>query len=324
MAKLTKGFSLLEVLLVLSVIALMMVAGMRLSEQHIMRVKVENTVLQMQSLVEFAQRFYGTNGRWPSTADMDPMQLNNCPWKHGNTQDPCYTVDGSGSFFSLTLTVPSLAGINVNVPTMIAARLPSATFTANTVQVAIPAPGLLPASSSLSRLGYDPNQPTLPGILVAVFQTHSAGASRDFPTNPPITLVDCPNPRDYKEVFFLLPNFDNAVTITKIANTNYQLPIALVGTCAAYQNKDTSLCDLSFTTDPNSAPCYLPGIINDWPMNNGGLANPTIVKPGDSNTIYPYACSVQPQGINAGDVSYLVHSVEQPILAFQYCVTEWG
>src|ERR1700722_10763873 len=69
------GFTLLEMLLVIAIIAALMILGMSAYEQKIRNNEITTTSIEMQTWLQAALRFYtdnNINGYWPKLSSNDP------------------------------------------------------------------------------------------------------------------------------------------------------------------------------------------------------------------------------------------------------------
>jgi len=64
-----KGFTLLELMLVIALIGVIMVFSLSIYQQQSVNFKVDKTALQMQAWLEAARTFYTNCGQWPGTVD---------------------------------------------------------------------------------------------------------------------------------------------------------------------------------------------------------------------------------------------------------------
>src|SRR3990167_4197367 len=72
------GFTLLEMLLVLVIVAALLVIGMNYMQQKATAMRIDRTALQMQQILNAGLAYYVSNGKWPC----DPGQygeVNGCP-----------------------------------------------------------------------------------------------------------------------------------------------------------------------------------------------------------------------------------------------------
>lgn len=135
-----KGFTLLETLLVLAILAVLVTAGLSYYQQKVLYFKVDKTVLQMEQIAEAAIQYHTDKSQWPTKAEdfapyTDPNILNNCPWYPNTAQ--CYEIEqgGDSPMFKLSVTIPPSYGSTKqqNIATMIASRLPVASVSSGTV-----------------------------------------------------------------------------------------------------------------------------------------------------------------------------------------------
>src|SRR3989338_334693 len=152
-----QGFTLLEMLLVLALVALIATSGLAAYQQRITRFKVEQTALQIQTIIEAAQAYNAANpAGWPTSdgiptgtnqfqAYMPGAPLHYSPWYGASVQsytayapaigatpdaNPCMnsSVAPVAQYYTINFTVPSSQANPAQIAQMIAARLPSATI----------------------------------------------------------------------------------------------------------------------------------------------------------------------------------------------------
>ncbi len=160
----TKGFTLLEMLLVLAVISVLSLAGLSAYQQRTQSFKVEKTALQMQEILEAAQAFYLDHptatppiNRWPQVetdfaAYLSGAVLHNCPWTY--ITNTCYTITPSASNFSVSVTLPDTQANASQIAQMIANRLPNASVSDKTI------------TASVSRLPVGVATPPVTGVQI--------------------------------------------------------------------------------------------------------------------------------------------------------------
>jgi prepilin-type N-terminal cleavage/methylation domain-containing protein len=136
------GFTILELMLVIVILAIMASFGLTYYQQRTVTRKVDKTTLQIQQLLQAGRNFYSNNNAWPKVSP-DPNFLSYIPV--GNTIDPwggtyIYQPASGNKKFQVIAS-----GMTNAIAQQVAARLPSADVrcTVNicsvTAETAIPA-----------------------------------------------------------------------------------------------------------------------------------------------------------------------------------------
>jgi prepilin-type N-terminal cleavage/methylation domain-containing protein len=149
-----RGFSLLEMMLVLAVMAVVTLTGLSYLREKALNAKIDKTALQLQQWLQAGLAFYNNNGEWPKenkqlipepydpqTAYL-PSELKTSPWG----TDYVIRREGAkpGNLFNIDL--PLAASIadakGENIGNRIAAKLPSAIWINGVLTATItPSPG---------------------------------------------------------------------------------------------------------------------------------------------------------------------------------------
>lgn len=135
----TKGFTLIEILLVLVIVGVLLYMAVGYFQQKSIQARVEKTSLQMQQVLNAGLAYYVTNGFWPDGGGDDSIEClqskggdDKCkipylidpfknPW--GN-QYKINSSDKSGLFY--TYTKVEAGNMSAAIATMIAGKLPMA------------------------------------------------------------------------------------------------------------------------------------------------------------------------------------------------------
>jgi prepilin-type N-terminal cleavage/methylation domain-containing protein len=209
-----KGFTLLETLLVLALVALMAVAGIAAYQQRIVNFKVEKTALQMQALLEAAQNYNVNYSAWPSDSTaLDPYLgagvLNNCPWSYSTATCYSFVPQTSSASFGVSITVPSTQPNATQIAQMIATRLPNASASGAVVTARVTALVL-------------PQQPSQGQTLMKIypFRGDASGAPVSIP------LANNCQTGTIQKVYFMLSGATNQA-YDQTGGTSYSGVIAL-------------------------------------------------------------------------------------------------
>ncbi|MEM1243594.1 MAG: type II secretion system protein [Pseudomonadota bacterium] len=132
------GFSLIETMFALAVIAVIMLGGVSLYQQHLKTMRVQKTALQMQLILQAAQAYYTQNTSWPVSLNdlVDANYLSDRFRETASETSPFgtkYTIvqpdenrNNPNGLFTLALeTNPSVHG---NEGQLVANRLPMAQY----------------------------------------------------------------------------------------------------------------------------------------------------------------------------------------------------
>lgn len=119
-----KAFTLIEILMVISIISVITMFGFTMEQKYAQRVKVTRTANQLQQILEAGVAYYGDNRVWPAySPDLDVnfrkyLAFDNLknPWD----LDYKYSSSGQGNKFQVTTVLPS-----VYLAQQVAALLPS-------------------------------------------------------------------------------------------------------------------------------------------------------------------------------------------------------
>lgn len=209
-----KGFTLLETLLVLALVALMAVAGLATYQQRIVNFKVEKTALQMQAILEAAQNYNANYSAWPSdNAALDPYLgpgvLNNCPWSYSTATCYSFVPQTSTASFGVSVTIPSNQANATQIAQMVATRLPNASVSGAVVTARVTALVL-------------PQQPSQGQTLMKIypFRGDASGAPVSIP------LVNRCQAGTIQKVYFMLSGVTNQA-YDQTGGTSYSGVIAL-------------------------------------------------------------------------------------------------
>lgn len=137
MRKNIKGFTLVELLLVMVIIGVIMFAGMRYIEQRTLQMRIDRTSLQMQQILNAGLAYYVNNGEWPASisclqgtggSPCDTVYLPSTPIT--NPWGQPYNVSNTDQLFYVWTTVTAAAsnttGSARSAATVIAGTLPLA------------------------------------------------------------------------------------------------------------------------------------------------------------------------------------------------------
>ncbi|MBV9576287.1 MAG: prepilin-type N-terminal cleavage/methylation domain-containing protein [Gammaproteobacteria bacterium] len=132
----TKGFTLIEMLLVLVVVSILIWSSVGYIQQRMQQARIDKTTAQMQQILNAGLSYYVANGSWPPTVSCLqgsggggcsgstvylPTSITS-PWSGG-----AYNVYSSTSLFYVYTTVTTLTAVNSgNIARIIAGSLPLA------------------------------------------------------------------------------------------------------------------------------------------------------------------------------------------------------
>jgi prepilin-type N-terminal cleavage/methylation domain-containing protein len=147
-----KGFSLIEMLLVLVIISAIIVMGMNYAQQKAQSMRIDRTVMQIQSILNAAQAYFVDHGQWTTGGNvlMDdhylPNNAFNSPWGSVTTT-PSYQMPNMAGFMNANPTAPNMEYLWITftgpkayaLATVIAGALPVA-YTTNTTTANNPMP----------------------------------------------------------------------------------------------------------------------------------------------------------------------------------------
>ena len=162
----TNGVTLLEMLLVLTIIASITVMIVGYIQQKTDEFKRDKTAMQMQMILNAGMEYYlnsnlatppNNQPQWPtSIAEMQPNYLPtgtiNSPWGQSYT----VSVNAAGSLFQVTTTIPGATTGDTNAQ-IIAGRLPLATCTSVSGVAGCPVAGTATVTASVSIPGQNLN-----------------------------------------------------------------------------------------------------------------------------------------------------------------------
>lgn len=156
-----KGFTLLELLLVLALVSILILGALSLYQIQLRNFKVDKTSLQMQQWLQAGMSFYVDCGQWPTDSTQDPniimammgqseLTPEECPpYPHkirqymplGSDKNGPFPnqyhfgpFDPDGKLFQVTTTIGDDAPLLETIGKMIASRLPNATSTVDDAQ----------------------------------------------------------------------------------------------------------------------------------------------------------------------------------------------
>lgn len=123
-----KGFTLIEMLLVLAIIAMLIYLGMGYYQQHLISSRIDKASLQMQQILNAGLAYYLANGEWPS--DLSALQNPSAPYLPSKIVSPVvsgqyyvFTNPKSPSLLSVSLQIPAANNSNA-VAQSISGKLP--------------------------------------------------------------------------------------------------------------------------------------------------------------------------------------------------------
>lgn len=165
----TRGFSLIELMFVIAIIAAIAVMGLAAYKQRVMNQKIDQTVLQLQTILQGSMAYYVANNHWPndSAASFNTMLTDYVGVKDianfispfgGNYQTELNPKDTNYftvyTIINTTAIEPELAG---RVAELISRRLPIARFNQNshTVYASVPIPAQASGSNEQEKVIYD-------------------------------------------------------------------------------------------------------------------------------------------------------------------------
>lgn len=133
-----KGFTLIEILLVLAIIAMLIYLGIGYYQQHLISSRIDKASLQMQQILNAGLAYYLANGEWP--ADLGTLQNPKAPYLPSTIISPfltnSYTVfydKQSPTLLSVSLKI-SAANNSAALAESIAGKLPLAYTTTSNPQ----------------------------------------------------------------------------------------------------------------------------------------------------------------------------------------------
>jgi prepilin-type N-terminal cleavage/methylation domain-containing protein len=118
------GFTLVEMLLVMTIVGAMLVASVKYSKQRTMAISVDRTSMQMQQILNAGLSYYVNNGKWP--ADLTALQPTYIPANMISPYGTAYTVDGTTNpvLFSVQTILPAALAGGSQIAQIIAGKLP--------------------------------------------------------------------------------------------------------------------------------------------------------------------------------------------------------
>lgn len=182
------GFSLIEVMLLLAIMASVLMVGMCNYEIEVRNFKVDKTALQLQQWLEAAMAYYVDHQQWPQGTEQQPLRTlistGYLPAASGTTDTPIHNPWGNdyaaqsvisasnpNGYFEVSTNIPVTVPHYQQIATAIAARMPFASHPAQTgaviTQVTIPGQASNIASNiPIKWIGYlDSDHPQLPANI---------------------------------------------------------------------------------------------------------------------------------------------------------------
>ncbi len=144
------GFTLVEMLLVLSIMGAMLIGSIKYSKQKTMAISVDRTSMQMQQILNAGLSYYVNNAKWP--ADLATLQPTYIPSTIISPFGTTYTVDGTTnpSIFTVQTTLPAALSGASQIAQIIAGKLPYGQ-TSTATGPALPPPAPPPTASAVVK-----------------------------------------------------------------------------------------------------------------------------------------------------------------------------
>jgi prepilin-type N-terminal cleavage/methylation domain-containing protein len=147
-----RGFTLIEMLLVMTIISAFIYASIGYIQQRTLALKIDRTAAQMQQILNAGLAYYVSNQQWPANlaalqaGGYLPASLPN-PWN----ASPSYTISSTSALLQVSLTLPSALVNQSAIGTILAGKLPlasSSTVVIPPVCPPLPAPCPPPTSQT--------------------------------------------------------------------------------------------------------------------------------------------------------------------------------
>lgn len=205
-----RGFTIIELLLVIALIAAMSVSGIALFQQRTTQLKIEKTALQIQQWLQAAMSYYVDNGAWPTDVSQLlqdannstkayylPLSVANNPWGYAYSIQPIQ----NNRLIEVTVNVPVFnAGNLLAYAQRIAARLPNATATGTATTALVSADANVPGSAIHTNNGNSISIIGIYKITVPVKQGYEV---------PKPTEQQCPSASNVANVYYSLSAIQN-------------------------------------------------------------------------------------------------------------------
>lgn len=144
-----KGFTLLEMLLVLVIVSAIAVMAINFTTQKMAELRRDRATMQMQQILNAGLSYYLNNGTWPASLAAlqnpaapylppNPPNTIATPW--GGTYTAAGATVNNVNYFQVSMTVPGTTGATEAL--IIAGRLPMATTSGSTVTAQVNVPGM--------------------------------------------------------------------------------------------------------------------------------------------------------------------------------------
>ncbi|HEU5281024.1 MAG TPA: prepilin-type N-terminal cleavage/methylation domain-containing protein [Gammaproteobacteria bacterium] len=147
-----RGFTLIEMLLVMTIISAFIYASIGYIQQRTLALKIDRTAAQMQQILNAGLAYYVSNQQWPANlaalqaGGYLPASLPN-PWN----ASPGYTISSTSALLQVSLTLPSALVNQSVIGAVLAGKLPlasSGTVVIPPVCPPLPAPCPPPTSQT--------------------------------------------------------------------------------------------------------------------------------------------------------------------------------
>ena len=134
----TKGFTLIEMLLVMVIVSAIIMMGIGYMQQRVAMSKVDRTAAQMQQILNAGLAYYVSNGKWPTnlaclqgTSSSDPSCSNYLPADLKSPYGKAYIIwddtnNPNPSVFRIYTFISFAAELSKSYATMVAGKLPMA------------------------------------------------------------------------------------------------------------------------------------------------------------------------------------------------------
>jgi prepilin-type N-terminal cleavage/methylation domain-containing protein len=156
-----QGFTLIEMLLVMTIISAFIYASIGYVQQRTLDLKIDRTAAQMQQVLNAGLAYYVSNQQWPSSVAVLqaggylPASLAN-PW--GTT--PSYTLSNTSALLRVAVTLPSSLVDQTAIGAILAGKLPlAASSTVVTPPICPPLPAPCPPPTSQTTVTASVNIP---------------------------------------------------------------------------------------------------------------------------------------------------------------------
>ena len=193
-----RGFTLIELMLVLAVVIAMSIIGLAAYQQQILNRRVEKTSLQMQIILQAGLDYYANTGNWPTASSpgssiITTLQnggyitssLTDNPWGEPYTAAVITNPTSNVTLFQVSSTVPVTmepgSSLATNIARMIAGHLPMASSTTDSNN-----DGIVNAQVNSPGGGVGPNAPkTIIQDVETISMADVPGTQVQIPQNCP-------------------------------------------------------------------------------------------------------------------------------------------